>query len=432
GRFPGPAALDLGGLPDLLVVAACGNLPLAVAIAAARLSTRPGWSLSGFAARLRAERGRLGELAVEDMDVRASIGLSYRVLDAGARALLRRLGVVPADVPEWVVRQLGGSPDSVDQLVDVHLLEPSGVDAVGQQRFRLHDLVSEFAAERAAEEDPADELLALRVSLVDSWTGLVGEADDLLGHGMLAGAGVAVPAAPPQALEYVRRAPKAWLDVERRTLVGLVGEAVELGSADRAARLALRLVGYLGLSGNREREQVVRTAAGVRAGLPDELHAKVLTALIASVVERDRLDEAVDLLTEQRALAARMGDRALEVRSLAQAGLIARRRGRLAEAVRHNRAALAACDDGTPVQVRSSVLAGLAANYVESGLPREALPFAREALELESAAGSARIAALHSITCGTALLESGLWDEAEERFAAAEATAVRSDDRTAV
>lgn len=413
------------------VVAACGNLPLAVAIAAARLSTRPQWTLAGFAARLRAERGRLGELAVDDMDVRATIGLSYRALDAGARSLFRRLGLVSPDVPDWVVRRLGGSPEAVDQLVDVHLLEPTGVDAVGQRRFRLHELVSEFAAERAEREDTAEERSSITSDLVDAWLGLAGEADERLGHGMLAGRGVAVPAAPPEALPHVLGAPRAWLDVERRTLVALVGEAADLGLADRAARLALRLVGYLGLFGNRDREQVLRTAVAAArepgARVPDDVRARLLTALIASAAERDRPDELTDLLAEQRELAARTGDGALEARSWAQAGLVARRQGRLAEALRCNRAGLAACDGGTPVQVRSSVLAGLAANFVEAGRPEEALPFAREAFELESTAGNARIAALHALTYGTALLDAGRVDEAEERFAGAMATGAELD-----
>ncbi|MFE2752568.1 BTAD domain-containing putative transcriptional regulator [Actinosynnema sp. NPDC059335] len=413
------------------VVAACGNLPLAVAIAAARLSTRPRWTLAGFAARLRAERGRLGELAVEDMDVRATIGLSYRALDAGARTLFRRLGLVSPDVPAWVVRRLGGSPEAVDQLVDVHLLEPTGVDAVGQRRFRLHELVSEFAAERAEREDTADERFSTTSDLVDAWLGLAGAADERLGHGMLAGRGVAVPAAPPEALPHVLGAPRAWLDVERRTLVGLVGEAADLGLADRAARLALRLVGYLGLLGNRDREQVMRTAVAAArepgAGVPDDVRARLLTAMIASAAERDRPDELTDLLVEQRELAVRTGDRALEARSWSQAGLVARRQGRLAEAMRCNRAGLAACDDGTPAQVRSSALAGLAANHVEAGRPEEALPFAREAFELESAAGTARVAALHALTYGTALLDARRVDEAEEWFAGAMATATALD-----
>ncbi len=420
------------GEPDAAaqIVAACGNLPLAVAIGAARLSTRSRWTLAGFAARLRAERGRLDELAIEDMGVRAAIELSYRSLDPLARRVLRLLGLVPVDVPEWVLRRLGGTPELVDELVDVHLLEPLGADAVGQRRFRTHDLVADFARERAEAEDEAADLLHVRTGLLDAWLGLLGAADDLVDHGMISGEGVPVPDGPPDVLDVVRDAPRAWLDVERRTLVAAVTEAADLGLADRAARFALRLVGYLGLQGNLERAHVLRVAgAAVRAhGADPEVHGRLLTALIASLAERDDAQGLGDLLAEQRALAARTGDRVLEVRSLGQSALVARRAGRLTDALRAAHAALDVPTDDLPTQVRSSVLAGLAVIHLELGRPEEGLGHAREAVELEREHGNARIAALHALTYGAVLLASGHPDEAAEQYRAALATATAQND----
>jgi len=53
-----------------------------------------------------------------------------------------------ADWPEWVAQALLDvtpvrARKLLDQLTDVHLVEPLGLDAVGQRRYRLHELVAE-------------------------------------------------------------------------------------------------------------------------------------------------------------------------------------------------------------------------------------------------------------------------------------------------
>jgi hypothetical protein len=55
----------------------CGHLPLAARIAGVRLAARPRWSLARLAERLADEHGRLQELATADLEVRASVALSY-------------------------------------------------------------------------------------------------------------------------------------------------------------------------------------------------------------------------------------------------------------------------------------------------------------------------------------------------------------------
>ena len=78
------------------VVRLCGALPLAVSIAASRLTSRPSWTLPTLADRLATtDHGcrRLSELQTEDRGVRASFQVSYQELDDPATAAL------PADQP---------------------------------------------------------------------------------------------------------------------------------------------------------------------------------------------------------------------------------------------------------------------------------------------------------------------------------------------
>ncbi|MGH3716727.1 MAG: BTAD domain-containing putative transcriptional regulator, partial [Micromonosporaceae bacterium] len=98
-RIAGPQRVAAEPDAAAELVQLCGALPLAVSIVAARLATHPQWRLDRLTARLAAERGRLDELVIGDLDVRASIALSYQGLPADARRLLRRLGGLRT--PDW-------------------------------------------------------------------------------------------------------------------------------------------------------------------------------------------------------------------------------------------------------------------------------------------------------------------------------------------
>ncbi|WP_244170110.1 ATP-binding protein [Amycolatopsis tolypomycina] len=123
----------------------CGLFPIALRVAAARLVTRPTWSVSEVVARLRDERSRLAALsrlsAPED-SVTALFDWSYRNLQSYAADLYRCLGSLPA--PEFgidVAAAVSGLAEhevavALQVLVDASLLEEVALD-----RYRFHDLV---------------------------------------------------------------------------------------------------------------------------------------------------------------------------------------------------------------------------------------------------------------------------------------------------
>ncbi|MDP9798692.1 DNA-binding SARP family transcriptional activator/Tfp pilus assembly protein PilF [Catenuloplanes nepalensis] len=143
---------------------ACGCLPLALRIAAANLAERPDRTIADHVADLSAGN-RLDRLAVDgdgSLAVRQAFDLSYRALDPPVRRCFRLLGSMPgrdAGVPS-VAAMLGVSAAetsrSLDRLAGAHLAHRDD-----HGRFRLHDLVREFARERALAEDPADREAAL-------------------------------------------------------------------------------------------------------------------------------------------------------------------------------------------------------------------------------------------------------------------------------
>jgi tetratricopeptide (TPR) repeat protein len=80
---PGRGTADLAATEEIL--ASCAGLPLAIRIAAARLSARPAWTPRTLADRLTATR-RLDELAIDDRAVRTCFDASYAALADGGSA----------------------------------------------------------------------------------------------------------------------------------------------------------------------------------------------------------------------------------------------------------------------------------------------------------------------------------------------------------
>ncbi|MFI9201172.1 BTAD domain-containing putative transcriptional regulator [Streptomyces sp. NPDC053048] len=142
-RHPKPGPGTVGGILEH-----CGDLPLAVSAAAARLRRRPSWPVEHLAERLADPVLRLGELQTEHGGLIACFDASYRQLNATQQELLRMLGAAEGDRTDVgaAAALAGMAPFAVEQvleeLVDEHLLlqpEPG--------RYRLHPLVKIYCAQ---------------------------------------------------------------------------------------------------------------------------------------------------------------------------------------------------------------------------------------------------------------------------------------------
>ncbi|RKT08915.1 NB-ARC domain-containing protein [Streptomyces sp. 1114.5] len=141
----------------------CGYLPLALRIAGQRLVARPQQPVAHLVRQLAAEENRLDLLETGDLAVRPAFELSYRRLPVESRLVLRRCALTAgADFTAAVAAAYTGRSEArtellLEQLVDAGLLQPATPD-----RYRLHDLVRLYAAERMAAEEPAEELAEVR------------------------------------------------------------------------------------------------------------------------------------------------------------------------------------------------------------------------------------------------------------------------------
>ncbi|MGW0212956.1 BTAD domain-containing putative transcriptional regulator [Micromonospora chokoriensis] len=140
------------------VVRRCGHLPLAIRLAGARLAHRPRWRIADLAERLSTRPDRLAEFEAGERSVARAFALSYAQVSPAAQRAFRLLGLhtgvrfdnsvaaVLAELP------LTDAQDLLDELVDAHLVEEADLG-----RYRLHDLVREYARTLVAEPERAAE-----------------------------------------------------------------------------------------------------------------------------------------------------------------------------------------------------------------------------------------------------------------------------------
>ncbi|MFI9595675.1 AfsR/SARP family transcriptional regulator [Nonomuraea sp. NPDC052265] len=159
---PERVAAEHGAAMD--VVAACGFLPLAVRIVAARLAARPSWTVASLVPRLADEQRRLDELRVGNLAVEATFALGYGQLEPAQARAFRLLSLPKGPdisigaAAAVLAMTMYEAEELLESLVDMSLLE-----ATAPGRYRFHDLLRLFARRTLDKtERPEDKSLALR------------------------------------------------------------------------------------------------------------------------------------------------------------------------------------------------------------------------------------------------------------------------------
>ncbi len=234
------------------VLTACAGLPLAIRIAAARLSARSGWSMRTIATRLADQRRRLDWLQTGDLAVRACFEVSFTSLPprpghGGTEAAhaFRLLGTwqgssigLPAAVA--LIGEDGGDvADALEVLVDAQLLQSPAPD-----RYRFHDLLKAYAADRADREETADarrdairRLLTWYLHTVDAVAHMVAP------HRYQFALAPGGPGCEPLGFQTVNDALN-WCEVERTNLVAATRQAAGSGLHEVAWQLPVAAVGF--------------------------------------------------------------------------------------------------------------------------------------------------------------------------------------------
>lgn len=324
------------------VVAACAGLPLAIRIAGTRLTSRPGWTVRSLADRLADHRRRLAELDIPDLAVRTSFETSYQALPAPASPdgidparAFRLLGLPAApDISLPAASALLGQPEqqteaALQSLVDAHLLdEPS------TGRYRFHDLLRAYAAERAA----AEEIEQARYEALRR----------LLGWHLhtLAAASLILEPRPRQLEVYDSPATRQvsfatfdlalrWCEAERDNLLAYVRQAADCGMHDLASQFATVLRAYLDLRSYHS-DLVTVSQIGLASAriLGDQRgEAYNLNNLGVAHEELNQLEAATEALNETLIISHQLGDSIGEAAASGNLGNVHQRAGRYAQAL---------------------------------------------------------------------------------------------------
>ncbi|MEQ0565752.1 BTAD domain-containing putative transcriptional regulator [Amycolatopsis sp. NEAU-NG30] len=390
------------------LVRLCGNLPLAVRIAGARLAARPQWKVGRLTERLRGQHRILQELTLGDLEVRGSLALSYDGLAERERTALRRLGLLDvSSFGAWVAAPLLGcdgdeAEEVVERLVDAQLLDVSTVDDGGAMRYQIHDLTRAFARERGEAEETAESIREVTTRAAECWLELV----ELAGR-----RGPHVPAESGSLARYLTAAqvdeiltdPDAWFDAEQTGLVGVVERVSDLDLTDVATRLAAALCSSVfavrNLFGQWWRTHNAALAAARRTG--DRAgEARLLSGLGWLRYEQDRFDESIAY--HEQALAAHEldGDRRGQAMSLLDLSIVQCEYGQFAQARHSLDLALPELRELGEQQAEVQALHGLGHVLTEQGELDEALAAAELAVAgyANSGAVSSHAVALRSLS----------------------------------
>ncbi|MCW3840292.1 tetratricopeptide repeat protein [Micromonospora yasonensis] len=328
------------------VVRLCGRLPLAIRLAGTRLAHRPAWSMSDMVRRLARKPAFLPQLRAEARTIVEAFAESYEPLGDRAKQVFRAFGLVtgnhldPAMIAALTGLSFDEATDVVDELVDRHLVEE-----LTEGRYRVHDLMWQYASELGMQTDSP----AARSAAVD------GLLDHLLNSVVRICASIEEPrlvgqhlrlAAPRRPDLLVVRQPGdlEWLEKQRLNLNALVRQATRQGHEELAWRLAraawrfFYLRSYFDDISATHREGLT---AALRSG--DRHAVAVMHNYLASACVRTGFyQEALAHLNEVVSIRAALGDAEGSDRARVNLGVLYWLTGRLQESLEINQSALRA------------------------------------------------------------------------------------------
>ncbi|MBA2896611.1 AfsR/SARP family transcriptional regulator [Nonomuraea soli] len=313
----------------------CGRLPLAIRLAAARLGNRPQWTVHSLVGRLRDERRRLAELSSHDRSVEAAFTLSYQQLDTDQQRLFRLLGLTPGvETDAYAVAALADVPlEKADLLLEA-LLDAQMLQQPALGRYTFHDLIRQFAAERAQLEEPGPERLVAVNRVLDYFSHTARVGADLLQPGrMPLDLGLRRTPGEAPALKSAEEA-TAWFAEEKATLVAAVHRAGTLGLELPAWHLTRDLGVYVMKTAHpADVLELEEAAVSLARRLPDRrLLALSLLNLSSSLSHSGDLPRAVELTEQAGVVAEELGDERLTWSSRRFLASLHQRVGRFPEA----------------------------------------------------------------------------------------------------
>jgi tetratricopeptide (TPR) repeat protein len=410
--LPGQRAVDLDALPaeearELLgrlvpgidaavanrIAVFCGRLPLALRLAGGAIAQRPDLTPAAYGRRLEEAPERL-RLSDGTVSVDGSIELSWSLLAEADRRCLARLAVFPAGFDRAAAAAVWELPETEVDGALGRLLAACVLDwDEAAERYRLHDLVRDFAAARL---DQAEAGTAARRH-AEHYAGVLRRADEMYksgGEGVLGG------------LRH--------FDRERRNVeVGFAWASAHAGEDDSAARLCSDYpeagAYVLGLQLH-PREKIAWLGAAIAAArsLDDRAaagrHLGNLGIAYRALGEPRR---AIELYEQYLTIAQEIGDRRGEGNALGNLGVAYAAVGEPRHAIEFFKRWLSIARESGDRRGEGGALGNLGIAYKDLGEPRRAIEFYEAQLPITREIGGRKEEANALGNLGVAYAELG-------------------------
>ncbi|GAA1467115.1 ATP-binding protein [Nocardiopsis exhalans] len=365
----------------------CGELPLALRIAAERAASRPHMPLADLIQDLRDESGLWDALATDDEEeadtVRSVFAWSYRVLPQKAARLFRLLGLHPGrDFDTGAAAALADLPvrrtrRALDTLVGAHLLEQTGTD-----RYRFHDLLRSYATDQVRDEEAPEQRTAALERLLTRYlrtayaAALVvdsnlrrPEPDEVL----------AVPASGPVLTD--NSSALRWFELEEPNLTAAAQAAAEHALTGLTWRFP-HVLGHFPVYGEPWFRMLEHGLRALRTEHHPRAESDLWENLGIAHLQANRFEEGIEHHTRALELRRQLGDEQGVLMSL-NALALAQLRGRRLEQARENfeRSLAAARSLGNRLW-EGIALGNLVRCFLELGLREDAVALADHALAI--------------------------------------------------
>lgn len=363
----------------------CGYLPLALSIVAARASARPGSSLRMLADEFRNMQNRLDVLDAwgGTPTVRAVFSWSYSQLSEQAAILFQLLGLQPGpDISARAVASLAGIPHIQARQLLAELTAAHLINEHVAGRFTIHELLREYAAERARAENGNNNNGPAMRRVLDHYLHTARAADQLLNPARRQlPCPAAASATSPEGFDTHEQA-LSWFTAEHKVLLAITKWAFDTGFYIYASMLPGTYVSFLdrqGYLGDYAASQ--RTALAAAQQLGDRASQALAHRDLGGAYGKLRLyHRAHRHLSKAVALYRNLGDLGGEARAQLDLGWLCNIEHRYAQGLRHHQHALElfrACDE--PLW-QARVLGGLGWCYTLLGDHQRALEVCEQAL----------------------------------------------------
>ncbi|MEU4552632.1 AfsR/SARP family transcriptional regulator [Micromonospora violae] len=318
------------------VVRRCGHLPLAIRLAGARLAHRRGWRLADLADQMAGDAPALHHLAQEDSTVTGAFAASYEPLPNSTKRVFRFLGLYPGNrfslpaVAALTGLTIAEAREALDDLVDRNLVED-----LDSTRYRLHDLMRQYAVELCLRTDSASDRSVGLAQLFGFTLEVALRVAETLEPGIAHSQVQRVAFPRPELVDAIGDPTADWLEAERTDLVAMVSAALDEGFHEHSWRLARALWRFCYIRGYFEDIIVTHRRALIAAEASGDVGALALinNYLASGYVRTGDSRRGLDHLTRAVALARDSRDMLSTARYRANLAAVYYWSGNLAEAV---------------------------------------------------------------------------------------------------